>query len=85
MYYISDYYDGYGTSTVAKYWRIRTGINQTDTALTVEENLKLALESNENVASVDFATVWGQPHTTAERTGTSTDNFIAWVNECLNQ
>ncbi|MEK5254851.1 hypothetical protein NST74_15425 [Paenibacillus sp. FSL F4-0125] len=21
---------------------------------------------------------------TAERTGTSTDNFIAWVNECLN-
>lgn len=84
MYYVSDYYDGYGTSTVAKYWRIRTGINQTDTALTVEENLKLALESNENVESVDFATVWGQPHTTAERTGTSTDNFIAWVNECLN-
>lgn len=85
MYYLSSYYEGYGTSTVAKYWRIRTGINQTDTALTVEENLKLALESNKNVDSVDFATVWGQPHTTAERTGTSTDNFIAWVNECLNR
>lgn len=85
MYYISSYYDGNGTSTVAKYWRIRTGINQTDTALTTEENLKLALENNNNVENVDFATVWGQPHTTAERTGTSTDNFIAWVNDCLSR
>ena len=83
MYYLSNYYDGNGTSTVAKYWRIRTGINQTDTALTTEENLKLALQNNSNVESVDFATVWGQPHTTAERTGSSTTNFINWVNECL--
>lgn len=83
MYYLSNYYDGNGTSTVAKYWRIRTGINQTDTALTTEENLKLALENNSNVESVDFETVWGQPHTTAERTGTSTENFIEWVNNCL--
>lgn len=83
MYYLSSYYEGYNTSTVAKYWRIRTGINQTDTALTTEINLKLALENNENVESVDFATVWGQPHTTAERTGTSTENFINWVNDCV--
>ena len=81
MYYLSDYYDGYKTSNVAKYWRIRTGINQSDTSLCTEEDLKLALE-NYGVKSVDFATVWGQPHTTAERTGSSTDNFIAWVNDC---
>ena len=81
MYYLSDYYDGYKTSNVAKYWRIRTGINQSDTSLCTEEDLKLALE-NYGVKSVDFATVWGQPHTTAERTGSSTDNFIAWVNNC---
>ena len=31
---------------------------------------------------VDFATVWGQGHTMAERTGSSTENFIAWVNDC---
>ena len=36
-----------------------------------------------NVESVDFATVWGQAHTTAERVGTSTENFINWVNESL--
>lgn len=83
MYYLASYYSGYKTSTPAKYWRIRTGINQGDTALTVETNLKLALENYEGVKSVDFATVWGQPHTTAECTGNSTDNFISWVNNCL--
>lgn len=83
MYYLSDYYEGAMTSNVAKYWRIRTGIEQGDTALTVETNLALALENYEGVESVDFETVWGQGHTTAERTGDSTDNFIAWINTCV--
>ena len=82
MYFLTGYYNGYRTSNVAKYWRIRTGIDQSDTSLCTEEDLKLALEQYDGVKNVDFATVWGQPHTTAERTGTSTDNFIAWVNEC---
>lgn len=82
MYYLCDYYEGYQTSNVAEYWRIRTGINQGDTALTTEVNLALALE-NYGV-DVDFETVWGQAHVEAERTGDSTANFIAWVNECLN-
>lgn len=83
LYYLLESYDGYNTSTVAKYWRIRTGINQSDTALTTEVNLALALENNSNVESVDFATVWGLGHTMAERSGDSTSNFIEWVNECL--
>lgn len=37
-----------------------------------------------NGADVDFETVWGEGHTMAERTGDSTDNFINWVNGCLN-
>lgn len=78
MYYLTN-----KNSTVARYWRIRTGINQTDTALTVETNLKLALQNYDSVKNVDFATVWSQPHTMAERTGNSTDNFISWVNNCL--
>lgn len=81
MYYLSSYYDGYGSSTVAPHWRIRTGINQGDTALTVETNLALALEQYAVVEDVDFATVWGQQHTTAERTSDATTNFIAWVKE----
>ena len=83
MYYLEDYYDGYKTSDVAKYWRIRTGINQGDTALTTEVNLALALE-NYGIEDVDFETVWGQAHVEAERTGSSTENFISWVNECLS-
>lgn len=81
LYYLSDYYEGYQTSDVATYWRIRTGINQSDTALTTEVNLALALENYG--ADVDFETVWGQAHVQAERTGDSMTNFIDWVNECL--
>lgn len=80
LYYISKYYKGNKSSNVASYWRIRTGINQSDTALTTEVNLALALE-NYGV-DVDFETVWGQGHVEAERTGDSTSNFISWVIEC---
>lgn len=83
MYYLSNYYEGNGTSKVAKYWRIRTGINQGDTALTVETNLALALKQNTNVKNVDFETVWGMQHTMAERTGNSTTNFISWIEQCV--
>ena len=83
LYYLLDSEEGYGTSTPAKYWRIRTGIAQSDTSLTTEVNLALALENYSGVESVDFATVWGQQHVKAERTGNSTTNFIEWVNACM--
>ena len=85
LYYLLESQDGYNASNVAKYWRIRTGINQGDTALSSEVNLALAAESNPNVESVDFATVWGQGHTMAERTGDADTNFIDWVNDCMSQ
>ena len=58
LYYLLESSEGYGTSTVAKYWRIRTGIAQSDTAVTTEVNLALALDNYDSVESVDFATVW---------------------------
>ncbi len=82
LYYLLESSEGYQTSTVAKYWRIRTGICQSDTALTTEVNLVLALQNDSDVSSVDFATVWGQGHTMAERSGDSTSNFISWVEDC---
>ncbi len=66
-------------STLAKHWRIRSGIFQSDTSLNTELNLALALKARPDVDSVDFETVWEQKHTKAERTGNSTDNFIFWV------
>jgi predicted small secreted protein len=85
LYYLLESYEGYQTSTVAKYWRIRTGIFQGDCALSTEMNLALALQNYSGVDSVDFETIWGAGHTQAERTGNSTDNFIAWVNECMGK
>lgn len=83
LYYLLESEDGYRSSTPARHWRIRTGIAQSDTSLTTEVNLALALRNYDGVESVDFETVWGQKHVKAERTGDSTTNFIAWVNECM--
>lgn len=82
LYFLCDAYQGYGSSTPAAHWRIRTGIEQGDTSLTTEVNLALALKARRDVSSVDFATVWGQGHTTAERSGTSTENLLAWIASC---
>ena len=70
-------------STLAKHWRIHTGISQGDTALTTEVNLTLALKQRKDVEDVDFATVWEKKHTMAERTGSSTENFIQWVKDSV--
>ncbi len=90
LYYLVDnstYYGGYGSSAIAKYWRIRTGIDQTDTSLCTEVDLYLALKKLADagtISSVDFATVWGQGHTQAERTGSASSNFITWVEGCCD-
>ena len=85
MFYLTSAYSGFQTSKPAPHWRIRSGLSQGDTALTVETNLALALENQANgtVKSVDFATVWGQGNTTAERTGHASANFIQWVQEIV--
>ena len=83
LYFLMEGQKGYGTAKVAPYWRIRTGIAQPTTSLTTEVNLALALEQYDGVRSVDFETVWAQTHEPAERTGDSTANFIAWVNDCM--
>ena len=43
LYYLLESEEGYGASIPAKHWRIRTGIAQSDTSLTTEVNLALAL------------------------------------------
>ncbi|MCD8199506.1 MAG: hypothetical protein LUD25_00860 [Coriobacteriaceae bacterium] len=83
VYYAGSGFEGYKTANVAPHWRIRTGIEQGDTSVTTEINLALALQSNSDVKTVDFATVWGQGHTTAERSGDSNENFISWIADCL--
>ena len=83
MYYMCSYYAGYKTSNVASCWRIRTGIGQSDTSLCTEVDLALAASAYSSKNSVDFATVWGLQHTTAERSGDYVANFVSWVNDCM--
>lgn len=81
LYYLLSGSEGYQTSNVARYFRINTGLWQSDTAVNTEANLVLALQNYGS--NVDYSFVWGQEHTMAERSGDSTSNFIAWVNECV--
>jgi len=90
LYYLinnSTYYSGggCGSSDVAPYWRIRTGIDQPDAPLPTEIDLALALKNCSGVKDVDFETIWGLAHVQAEDNGTSnaTANFIAWVEKCM--
>lgn len=81
LYYLLASSEGYQSATVAKYFRINTGLWQGDTAVNTEANLALALENYG--ATVDYSFVWGQGHTMAERSGDAISNFIAWVNSCV--
>ena len=83
LYYLLPSREGYGGSMPAAHWRIRTGISQSDTSNTTEINLALALYDYPDVEDVDFAMVWGQGHTEAERTGDPQSGFISWVNSCM--
>jgi hypothetical protein len=89
LYYLIDnstYYNGggKGSSDVAPYWRIRTGIDQGDTGLPTEIDLSLALQNYSGVKSVDFETIWGLGHTQAEDVnGAATTNFVSWVEKCV--
>ena len=80
LYYLLKSQGGQSSSRVAPNWRIRSGITQGDAASTVEINLALALQALGGT-KVDFATVWGQGHTMAERSGDATANFISWVKD----
>ena len=83
LYFLLSSQGGYQKSKVAKYWRIRSGIEQTDCALCSEVNLALALQKYPDIGGVDFATVWRKGHTDAEVSGNSTDNMIKWINKCM--
>ena len=83
MYYLCDYYNS-STSNPAKHWRINSGIEQGDTATTVESNLALALNQSGKTDSVELNVVWVQGHTQAERSGDANSNFISWINKCVS-
>lgn len=88
LYYSNPEYPGYGKADLAKYWRIHSGIAQSDVGLNTEGNLYLSLAALKNegvIEDVEFAMLWDQKHVKAEAGGASTspDEFIKWVDEIL--
>jgi hypothetical protein len=82
LYFLSGTYSGYGTGSVAPYWRINEGAFNSDTSLCDSANLALALKHYSGVSEVIYQPIWGLGHVLAERSGTPTDNLIAWVVNC---
>ena len=86
LYFLMESREGYKTANVAKYWRIRSGIEQDTNSVTTEIDLDLALSAYDGVESVDFETVWERTHELAERdNGDGIENFIEWVKTCVKQ
>ena len=80
LYFLMESREGHKTANVAKHWRIRSGIEQDTNSVTTEINLDLALKACDGVESVDFETIWGRNHETAERkNGDDVTSFIDWV------
>ena len=79
--YLMDYYNSVlnNLSIVASNWRIRTGLSRSDSSMTTEVNLALALSNYPGVSSMDYEMVWGEGQAQAERKGNGTDSFISWV------
>lgn len=86
LYYIMSSYDGYRTASIAPFWRIRSGINQTETPLTTDINLALALQQYQTVSEVDFRPVWNVGNVNVqEYDQDSEEAFIKWVDNVVHR
>ena len=79
LYFTSASYKGYQTASVAPYWRINEGAQNTDTSICTSFNLGLSLKHFSGVSSVDYTLVWDKGHVLAERTGNATANLVSWI------
>ena len=79
LYYLSGSQAGFGTAKVAAHWRINSGMFRTDTPVTADANLALALKGYDGVQDVSYTPVWGAGRVKAEQSGDATAAFVAWV------
>jgi hypothetical protein len=73
------YYIGTEGTTTAKYWRIRHGGIDADTAVAIPTILATTLENKG--FNVDFAVPWGTPHSGDY----DLDDLFAWMDKVCNQ
>ena len=83
LFFLSEGYQGYRTSSVAPSWRISIGLPQADMGLPAQVNLAMALGDYPGVETSLFQAVWGQDRTAPESSGTSWANLIDWIDQCI--
>lgn len=82
LYYILPSYEGYKTSTVAPYWRIRSGLFQNSNVLISTVNLFLAINHYLDKRHVDYKAVWGMGDIEEIQKKDRMD-FINWIERII--
>ena len=80
LYYLISSYDGYKTTTVAPFWRIKAGLFQTTAILPSSINLFLAVKNYPGVPNVDYEAVWGMGDI-GEISKKDKLEFVEWINK----
>lgn len=78
LYFLVPSYEGYRTSTVAPYWRIRSGLFQNHNILPTTINLYLAINNYLKGENIDYKMVWGMGDIKEIRNKDRTE-FIEWI------
>lgn len=79
LFWLSPCYEGSGSATAARHWRVNVGLSDSEVPLCCAFNLSLALGAADGVSDVAFTPVWGKGHVLAEREGTPSRALVDWV------
>ena len=79
VYYLSNKYNGNGTSYISRHWNIFNIINENDLNDFLTMNLKLLLQKNEDVNKIDYNDVWGRDYTKEEIKKMEFENLKSWI------
>lgn len=83
LYFLSDKYDGKGTSYISRYWNIYSDIDIDNLDFSAEQNLKLVLQNNEDVKKVKYTSIWGKEYSLKEKEKLAIKNLNSWLEEFL--
>ena len=79
VYFLSNKYNGNGTSYISRHWNIFNIINENDLNDFSTMNLKLLLQKNEDVNKINYNDVWGRDYTKEEIKNMEFENLKSWI------
>lgn len=79
VYFLSNKYNGNGTSYISRHWNIFNILNENDLNDFSTMNLKLLLQKNEDVNKINYNDVWGRDYTKEEIKNMEFENLKSWI------